>query len=176
MDGRKGHKSIHCDGFCQQRSHRKGAGLFKTAFEIVSAPDYGPYFCFGCRLDALSKEIVRLKDSVSSLTSELQNIKASMCLNVSIPKLTRPQPDQHKPKGYTSKTPNSSPKSYSTAVSSNASGASLTSARNPTAPTPLPSSSSSATDGKFNVVLYGIPVLMGLKRFRGLLMILHKFQ
>ena len=112
MDGRKGHESIHCDGFCQQWFHRKCAGLSKTAFEIVSAPDYGPYFCCNCRLDALSKEIVGLKDSVSSLTSELQNIKASMCLNVSIPKLSSPQPDQHKPKGCTSNTPHPSPSSF----------------------------------------------------------------
>ena len=123
----------------------------------MSAPDYGPYFCCNCRLDALSKEIIGLKESVSSLCSELQSIKCSSCSSVSNSNLTNSQSIQQELNGPTSNNSHSTLKSYCAAVSSNSTVPSMPSTSDPPSSIPLPSSSSFVRDRKFNVVLYGIP-------------------
>ena len=88
----------------------------------MSAPDYGAYFCCNCRLDAPSKEIIGLKESILSLSSELQNIKCSTkCSSSQDPfKLnhTNLPSAQHRPTGNVTNNSHPSFLSYSATVSS----------------------------------------------------------
>ena len=73
-----GQDAVYCDGLCQTWIHRQCAGLSKPAFNQISQPtNNNPFFCPNCRLDQQAKEINSLKSIISSLTSEVANLKRS---------------------------------------------------------------------------------------------------
>ena len=108
IDGKKGQESIHCEGLCQSWFHRKCAGLSRAAFKAVSAPSYSPYLCPNCRLDALVKEIVSLKVTISSLSQELSDLKSSRSVSTS--------PDESNSGAQTSQQVSGSPKTPTNTV------------------------------------------------------------
>ena len=149
-NGRKeGHDAIVCDGGCQVWLHRRCAGLSKYKFKLASESK-APFFCPHCKSDRLSAEIDSLKALVSNLSNELTEVKKSLDslpptrgLSDVSDSVGQPQPASaslldHSP---------SSAKSY----------AQVASANQPQFLQIILKSTTSSSNRKFNIIVYGIP-------------------
>ena len=69
------HDSIYCEGLCSAWIHRGCAGLSKAAHSRLKDSSQA-FQCPACRLDALTLEIVSLKESLASLKLEMSSMKS----------------------------------------------------------------------------------------------------
>ena len=69
------HNSIYCEGLCSAWIHQGCAGLSKAAHSRLKDSSQ-PFQCPACRLDALTLEIVSLKESLASLKLEMSSMKS----------------------------------------------------------------------------------------------------
>ena len=127
-----GEDAVFCDGRCKSWVHRRCAGLTIAHFKIVSESN-DPFLCPHCRLQENATEIALLKDNLAALTSEIASIKTQLS---SAKPPNQPQQSQ-----------------LSSSESSNSEE------RTPSSPTHTSSDKHEfdRLEGKFNLVVYGIP-------------------
>ena len=77
-DDHDGQDSIYCEGLCDGWIHRRCAGLSVRAFnQLLVDPNKKStsFHCPHCRLLQLSNEVVELKETVSKISSTLENLQ-----------------------------------------------------------------------------------------------------
>ena len=76
-DDHDGQDSIYCEGLCDGWIHRRCAGLSVRAFNQLVDPNKKStsFHCPHCRLLQLSNEVVELKETVSKISSTLENLQ-----------------------------------------------------------------------------------------------------
>ena len=140
-DDEPGDEAVYCEGKCESWFHRKCVGLSRTAYTLASEPESPPFYCLLCMQLVYLNEINKLKEHISSLSSQVallsgpQHQGSSQSTN----KVTRASPaqvTQQVPASAPVINKSSQPLQQSTKKSTNA--------------------TSTAHDRKYNIILYGL--------------------
>lgn len=76
-----GQDSVFCEGLCNTWLHRRCTGLPKSAFDILSSNSES-FCCPHCALSKLKAEIINLKMTVESLTSQVKKLVTSEAITI----------------------------------------------------------------------------------------------
>ena len=75
VDGKD--QALFCEGVCQRWLHRYCAGVSVPHFESVSASSE-PFYCIGCFQATHSAELTSLKETISSMQTEIAELKENL--------------------------------------------------------------------------------------------------
>ena len=80
VGNKKGHDAIYCDGLCKQWIHHQCAGLSKANLTAL-AKSNDSFVCPKCVISKQATDIADLKNSVSSLMKDVEDLKLAMSNN-----------------------------------------------------------------------------------------------